>query len=671
MANSNNFINWLTILVILASSVVVPVIFDSFTTPKLWILSAGCLGLVVYSLQLRLKSNEIKLPTGLKIILIFLMLAILVSQFSSELPIARSFFGQFGRGNGIYYYFLCITVLVLAASYSRNIDQLKIHKYLVYFSWFISIYAFLQFVGIDLGQRTGAGTSNVTVTLGNPDFAGGLIAMLFTYNFIYSVIRNKWAPGQFLLLGALLIAAKLSGAVQGYFIILVAVLVGSSIVLLRNRKQLWVKLVLLAGWSLGIILILLGLAGRSLLNTFFSRQSFQARIEYWRITLRIIHDYPLFGIGSDNLFGVTSKYMSPGSLNMITTTRMDAAHNWFLNFAVCFGLVAAFFLLVLIGWTLIAGAKSINWGTLENQVIISIYFAFISLLIDSTVSIEQPGLGIWLYFFGGLILGQHFSKNEIPSRRDENQENSEKFLSNLFMRKVQVSAILLLVGTIILISNRIIQDGILRANLQKTMVQAPTQATLRNIFNSSSRLKEEPEYAFKALNVYSNIGDSKNLDTLSKVFYDYSPHSIQAVLIRSKILIALNRFGESCPLTLLILENTPWDDDSLEQYLACSIMGVKDSNETKTLALVLPYLPSFHTEEEIVNEARVANLNIIFKDTVFRSMIFKLLGKDNMSITETNKARTILTKLQLMESGIENYVLPTDRDLIVRMLKSL
>ena len=100
-------------------------------------------------------------------------------------------------------------------------------------------------------------------------------------------------------------------------------------------------------------------------------------------------------------------------------------------------------------------------------------------------------------------------------------------------------------------------------------------------------------------------------------------------------------------------------------------MGVKDSNETKTLALVLPYLTSLHTEEEIVNEARVAKLNIILKDTVFRSMIFKLLGKDNMSITETNKARTILTKLQLMESGIENYVLPTDRDLIVRMLKSL
>jgi O-antigen ligase len=582
--------NQLFLVAIAATLTTFPFIFDSFTVSKLLVLSVG---LTYISVKLFLNKNADAvraLPKSLSALVALFALAMIVSWSQSGVPILRGFFGQFGRGNGLFYYFFVILIFVYTVKTFKSPSAPKMHQLITMLSWFMAIYAGLQRVGIDIAKLDTRGISPVVLTFGNSNFAGGMLSVLFAYHLTYSIVSKTYRLKQLALILALIASSTFAAAVQGYLIILFSIVLAFSILITQIVKSPWITKLLVAGWILGLITIILGVFGKFIFAGVFSRVSFQARIEYWKISLDVIRDYPIFGVGPDKLYDVTPNYMSPGSLKLITTTRMDNAHNWFLNIGANYGLISMFFLLGILAVALFYSASHLRNQSKSSAVAVSASVAFVCMFIDGLVSLEQPGFGIWLYLFSGvaIALGREHEGN---SKDGNSTLGRNSKLPLAISRVASMSVIILLLVSSAVLSHRIYFDAILRSNVQTALLNKATTQTVSNIERATIKLRSDPEYSVQALQPLAALGDAGKLDLISRAVYDYYPNSIQASLIRADVLKALNRESESCTIRSTLLNNTPWDLSQLEKYIDCSMNGFVYHDIIESLTKVIEFSP--------------------------------------------------------------------------------
>ena len=593
--------NNLIIIVILGSATIFPFIFDSFTVSKLSVLSLGLLVFSFRLLKMSPKAQLNRIPPLLITLLIAFSLVLIVAWAQSDMPFMRGAFGQFGRGNGLFYYFFTILIFVFSLKTSTIVKGNKAHQLIIYFSYFLVVYTTLQKIGIDVAKLDTKGISSVVLTYGNSNFAGGMLSVLFTYHLIYGINSKKFNVHTTLLLVGLLVTTTFAAAVQGYLIVIFALAFGISLYFYQHYKSRLVSISILIGWSLGLLLIILGIQGKLVLSNIFARTSFQARIEYWRIALEIIRDYPIFGVGPDKLYDVTANYMSPGSLQLITLTRMDNAHNWYLNLGASFGVIALVLFLLILGWVFVAGFKLIIRADLLNSFSIASFSAFVAMFIDGLVSIEQPGIGIWLYFFAGTTIGSLLSAATQTNTVFPNQKDLRVSKAVSSGRNLRPALVLILIAGLAFSSiatvNRVFQDALLRKSIQTQLLGQGNESTLEAIESIAVNLKAEPEYAGQALPTLAALGDGQRMDTVSQAAYEYYRSSIQATLIRAEVLRAIGRVDESCPLRITLISNTPWDMSQLEAYLICLVSGLDDSDYLKILKRVSQHLPTDESSE--------------------------------------------------------------------------
>ena len=300
---SGFFIQLLTV-VVLATITTIPFIFDSFTVSKLLVLS---IGLLYIAICVFLKKDEIgnrNLPLWITVPVGLFGISLTLSWALSGVPILRGLFGQFGRGNGLFYYYLAILVFIFSITTFRKANSFKTHQILTILSWFLAIYATLQKIGIDVAKLDTKGISPVVLTFGNSNFAGGMLSVLFAYHLIYLVINKKYSVKNLTLLASLSISATFAAAVQGYLIIIFALAIGITMKISHQYKSRVIDFGLIFSWLIGIFTLILGVSGKFVLSSIFARPSFQARVEYWRITIKVIKDNLLFGVGPDKLYDV-------------------------------------------------------------------------------------------------------------------------------------------------------------------------------------------------------------------------------------------------------------------------------------------------------------------------------------------------------------------------------
>lgn len=641
----------LLIVVIATTITTFPFIFDSFTVSKLFVLSIG-LTFITAQIYLNKSKNPFNhFPKILVVISVLFVISIIVSWAVSGVPLLRGLFGQFGRGNGLFYYFFAILIFAFSVLTYKVKNEERAHQLITYLSWFMVIYATLQRMGIDIAKLDTKGISPLVLTFGNSNFAGGMLSVLFAYHFTYVVIKKKLSPGKISLVIALAGSSTFPAAVQGYLIILFSILVGISFMIAREFKSPWVNPALQVGWVAGILLVVLGLFGKSMFSGVFARESFQARIEYWTISLKIMRDNLLFGVGPDKLFDVTSIYMSPGSLKIITATRMDNAHNFYLNIGANYGLISMIFLLAILLYSLLACVHNFkDLGTM-NAVAVATSVAFIAMFIDGLVSLEQPGIGIWLYLFAGMAVAAAKSSfdSKIPYSDHSPQDNSKKNVAAKLMAGIGMTALVLCALTI---GNRVILDGKLRSDIQTVLLNQGTDETLVNIESSAIRLASEPEYIVQSLKPLSEIGDARKIDAISEASYNYYPLSIQATLIRADVFGALGRFNESCPLRITLIKNTPWDLSQLGNYLDCQVIGMNDPNYLITLKRSYPYVSLSVSNRISESEIELPSLIIEYDKFAISARTNFFLGYQKKALLEQEYASNLLRRIQIRQAAL-------------------
>jgi len=210
--------------------------------------------------------------------------------------------------------------------------------------------------------------------------------------------------------------------------------------------------------------------------------------------------------------------------------------------------------------------------------------SFLSTLLVGLVSIEQPGIGVWTYLFGGLVIASH--REAVASVEGVREVT---FRHNPLQDKFIVTSTWIVTSILIFFScvlfQRVFLDFQLRANLKMLVVGEETTDTILDITRLSTRLGSEPEYAVQALGALAQIGAVNEIDAISKSTFDYDVNSIQANLIRAEVLRALNRSLESCPIRARLIRNMPWDFNQLKSYLICISNGYRDSESRAVLTL--------------------------------------------------------------------------------------
>ena len=657
------------LLAIATSLTIFPFIFDSFTVSKLLILSVGLLLLFIRLIQPRNINFLNRLPLKLALFVGLFSAYLIFAWAQSGVPFIRGAIGQFGRGNGLFYHFFALAVFILVALAFKKSSNDRMHQLITYFSWFQLVYAILQSVGLDIAKLDTRALSPVVLTFGNSNFAGAILAVLFTYHLTYAIVVKKYKISTLALLCLLVSTSTLPKAFQGYFIILLSIFFGLSLFVWEKFKSRRVKKIIIFTWVIGVLNIILGFAGKFLLADFFSRDSFQIRIEYWKISINVIRDHLIYGVGPDRLYDVSAAYMAPGSLDLITTTRLDNAHNWYLQLAASFGVPALALFSLILGFILFAGVQLLLLKKPENRLFLPSFMAFIAMFIDGLVSLEQPGIGIWLYLFGGVVVG-FWLDSKIPQLNPGVAPASINLNAISMAKRTLISLnIVALTFSSTILTGRVIQEVKLRSNIQTALQGNASDITYRNIANAATNLRAEPEFTALALKELAVVGDRLKIDLVSKEVYDYYQNSIQAALIRADVFRALGRETESCPLRVTLLENSPWDAYQLEEYIICLAEGL-----SKPANLTILTRASSYIQEDIVASIpkdidELANTKKELAKYAVRARLNFYLGKMKIAYIERDYAYQLIERMRNIKSSASTAEVENQITVYTRVLK--
>lgn len=341
------------------------------------------------------------------LILGFLLVA-LASIFVSESPWEKGFFGTFGRNTGFLTY-LSLSILFLSGTLlMRNDSYIRIIRSLILAGVLNLIYCvYAIFVkDIFIWQNP---YGKVLGTFGNPNFISSFMGIFVTALFsilFMSGIKLAYRVAVIALIFGSFFVVFSSGSLQGG----VVAIGGIAIVIFFLLKAKYKNRFVLAGYlstvSVSGIFAVLGMLQKGPLAEILYKQSVSLRGEYWQAGINMALSNPVFGVGLDSYgtfyraFRNESATVVPG-MNTIT----DAAHNIFLDVFAGTGFLGISLYLALFFYVLYESSLYVKRSTQFDPIFVLLFSCWLAYQAQAVISINQIGIAIWGWFFGGLLLG--------------------------------------------------------------------------------------------------------------------------------------------------------------------------------------------------------------------------------------------------------------------------
>jgi len=403
----------------LASIIITPEFsMDPINVPKAFVLQlvgVVCLGFLLTNFKFAW-TKRFRPPVLIgSIFIIFLF----TSLFFSGAPKIQQIFGANGRNTGLLSYVALVFVL-LAAMLISNQDNLK----LIFFSFvgvgFLNIcYGLIQSMGGDPVKWSNP-YSPVIGFLGNPNFSSSIIGLtcvvptaLILYSKVGKSIKVSLALYELVAIYVILKTQSIQGLVV--FGLTSALMVLVALYKSEKIKRIWV--ISYAG-IVGIsgIIAVFGMVNIGPLSSYLYKISVRQRGYYWNAGVEMLKANPLFGVGLDSYgdwyWAVRS---APAALNSLTANT-NSAHNVNLDIASNGGFPLIITYLALNGLILFRGIKHLKNSPKFDPYFSAIFVGWIGYQAQSLISINQLGLAVWGWLFGGLVLGYSFVESAGTSK---------------------------------------------------------------------------------------------------------------------------------------------------------------------------------------------------------------------------------------------------------------
>ena len=378
---------------------------DPVNLPKLCllvILSFITTGLTFSKFEyFKLKKNRM----ALSIIGLFVLQLVIVLLLDSR-DFSAKFYGTYGRNTGFIAY-LSLTFILVACMVSAS--ELLIRRYLLAIigcGSILSFYGIAQSKGYDFYQfELGIGTRTFG-SFGNSNFQSafmGIVAAASLTLLIFSRI-NVFSKLVLLLLTVFSIYNIALSSQQGYFNFTAGILSAVLIFLFRLTKLIFAWIALTFS-IVGTYMVFLGVFNSGPLASIIYKSSLQARDFYWTAAVEMMHRQPLFGVGMDGYgeFYLRSRTNEIASYNPGISS--DSAHNIPLDIGSNGGVPLLLIYFAIIFYVLISIVRMMRRSNEFNPYFASIVAAWVAYEVQSLISINQLGLGIWGWSLSGLIIG--------------------------------------------------------------------------------------------------------------------------------------------------------------------------------------------------------------------------------------------------------------------------
>jgi O-antigen ligase len=389
---------------------------DPFNAPKLWLnilLGAFLLGhLVMDSLGGRLAEGQNTLRILAAIVGVFVIF-MLLSALTSDVKYI-SFFGDNQRNTGWLDYFFLAVFVFSAAKHIRLRNLNMVFWFGIGVGAVMTEYGILQHFGHDFVKWNNPYNSIIS-TVGNPDFAGGIMAMFLTFSCV-AVIVAPWKIWIRAVVGVqaavTLLVINWSNARQG----LLSFALGAGIfviIWLWHKKRLLGQLSLLGG----VIVFIVALAGifqKGPLASYLYKTSVSIRGFYWRAGADMFIHHPWFGVGPDRYGAWFRQYRADQyPMNYGYDLTSTASHNVVIQiFATC-GIFVGLAYLGLLGFVVYRGIVGIKKNSGSNRMLVAgLLAAWIGYQSQSIVSIDNVGIAIWGWVLSGIVIG--VSMTDVP-----------------------------------------------------------------------------------------------------------------------------------------------------------------------------------------------------------------------------------------------------------------
>lgn len=322
-----------------------------------------------------------------RVLLVLLFGILLISSFLSD--ISKSFFGQYYRYQGLITNFVYLEFVWLVSRFCsiREINLNKISRLIFLGGLAVSVLILIEGVlffglGISIYNYNG----RLAGFMGNPNFAGGFLAMGFAF------------AEQYLYLWPVFFVAILLTGSRSALIGFLAITFLIILRLIKNKRLI-------------VLLIILMVLGGVMFYPKREISSFDDRTVIYKKAFEAFKEKPFLGWGLENFDTAFQSVLTDKDFDF-KNIRVDKAHNEILEVLVSGGVFALIVYLLIIGTTFIR-----LWKNREDNFVRANLYALIGFLIISQLNV----LNINEYLFFYLAVGVAMSLENKPTVAIDNK----------------------------------------------------------------------------------------------------------------------------------------------------------------------------------------------------------------------------------------------------------
>lgn len=380
---------------------------DSINLPKFLILVTGAAALLGTSLVGRAGSQTFSAPKVAIIISIAMVISMLLTIIFSDAPIIQQLYGAYGRNTGFIAYASFILFWIMAIAHATDLLIEKVLKYVILSGQITLIYCIIQYLGLDPVSWNNS-YSPILGFLGNPNFASAFLG-ISSVAAMAMIVGNKIKS----LIGIIssifvifsLILIILSKSQQGLFVF------GSGVFVIfayriYSQKSKSLFLTFISIGFISSVVSILGMLKIGPLSNILYQESTTYRGDYWQAAIQMVIKRPLTGVGLDSYGDWYRRARSvDATIRRGPDVVTNAAHNVYLDILSTGGFILFFAYAASVVFVVVSILRIVKEKKQLPPALLGIIACWVSFQVQSIVSINQLGLAIWGWIFGGLIIG--------------------------------------------------------------------------------------------------------------------------------------------------------------------------------------------------------------------------------------------------------------------------
>jgi len=345
------------------------------------------------------------------------LLAGLNAIMNSSAPLVQNIYGAYGRNTAFVTYVLLIfTLLSAAVLRSKKSFSLLIWGLLgaglvnvIYCLWVIIFGDFIPW-----NNPYG----NILGTFGNPNFIGAFLGLFAASLVAFSLTTGVNILYRLLALAVFLVAVYEiidSNAIQGRVVVAAGLGIVGFYFVRSKFSSIFAQIAYVLAAGVAGTFALLGALQIGPLTPYIYKTSVSLRGQYWLAGWNMGSDHPLTGVGFDSYGDWFRRARDEQALILPgPNTTTNAAHN--VPFDVfAFGgwplFIPYLFILLL---TIVAIARVTLRTRAYDGVFVTLTTAWVCYQLQSVISINQIGLAIWGWLFGGALIAYEIATRPKP-----------------------------------------------------------------------------------------------------------------------------------------------------------------------------------------------------------------------------------------------------------------